>query len=188
MDLDESLLTCEEAMDKAVDYLKHELRGVRTGRASTALVEFVKVDYYGTQTELRQLARITVPEPTQILIKPFDASSAKEIGKAIESAGLGLNPVVEAKQIRLNLPALSGERRTQLVSSVKHMGEQAKVTIRNARRDANKHVDQAAKDKTLHLSEDNADDAKDDVQKLLKKYEAQVDDLIAAKTKEVQEV
>jgi len=188
MDLDENLLTCEEAMDKAVDYLKHELRGVRTGRASTALVEFVKVDYYGAPTELRQLARITVPEPTQILIKPFDASCTKEIGKAIEASGLGLNPMVEAKQVRLNLPALSGERRTQLIGSVKHTGEQAKVTIRNARRDANKHVDQAAKDKALHISEDTAEDAKDDVQKLLKKYEAQVDELIAAKSKEIQEV
>jgi len=188
MDLDESLLICEEAMDKAVDYLKGEMRGVRTGRASTALVEFVKVDYYGAPTELRQLALINVPEPTQILIKPFDASCTKEIGKAIEAAGLGLNPVVEAKQIRLNLPSLSGDRRKQLIGSVKHMGEQAKVTIRNARRDANKHIDQAAKDKTQHISEDNADDAKDNVQKLLKKYEVQVDELVASKTKEVQEV
>lgn len=188
MDLDESLLTCEDSMDKAVDYLKGELRGVRTGRASTALVEFIKVDYYGAPTELRQLALINVPEPTQLLIKPFDASCTKEIGKAIEASGLGLNPVVEAKQIRLNLPALSGERRTQLISTVKHMGEQAKVTIRNARRDANKHIDQVVKDKTQHLSEDNAGDAKDDVQKLLKKHETMVDELIAAKTKEVQRI
>ena len=188
MDIDETLLTCEDSMDKAVEYLKNELRGVRTGRASTALVEFIKVDYYGTQTELRQLALINVPEPTQLLIKPFDASSTKEIGKAIMESGLGLNPVVEAKQIRLNLPALSGERRNQLIGSVKQMGEQAKVAIRNARRDANKHIDQAAKDKTQHISEDAAESAKEDVQKLLKKYEAQVDELIAAKTKEVQEV
>ena len=83
MDIDECLLTCEESMDKTVDYLKGELRGVRTGRASTALVEFIKVDYYGAPTELRQLALINVPEPTQILIKPFDASCTKEIGKAI---------------------------------------------------------------------------------------------------------
>lgn len=188
MDIDETLLICEEAMDKAVDYLKSELRGVRTGRASTALVDFVKVDYYGAPTELRQLARVTVPEPTQILIKPFDASCVKEIGKAIEAAGLGLNPVVEAKQVRLVLPALSGERRTQLISSVKQMGEQAKVTIRNARRDANKHVDQAAKDKSLHLSEDDAEGAKEDVQKLLKNYEGQVDELVTAKSKEIQEI
>ncbi len=188
MDIDESLLTCEESMDKAVDYLKGELRGVRTGRANTALVEFIKVDYYGAPTELRQLALINVPEPTQILIKPFDASSTKEIGKAIEAAGLGLNPVVEAKQVRLNLPALSGERRTQLISSVKQMGEQGKVAIRNARRDANKHIDQAAKDKAQHLSEDAVEEAKDDVQKLTKKYEAQVDELITSKTKEIQEI
>jgi ribosome recycling factor len=188
MDVDEIQLTCEESMDKAVDHLKHELRGVRTGRASTAMVDFVKVDYYGAATELRQLARVTIPEPTQLLIKPFDASCVKEIGKAIEAAGLGLNPVVEAKQVRLNLPALSGERRTQLIGSVKQMGEHAKISIRNARRDANKHIDQAAKDKTQHLSEDNVDDAKDEVQKLLKTYEAKVDELITAKTKEVQEV
>jgi ribosome recycling factor len=188
MDLDEIQLTCEESMDKAVDHLKHELRGVRTGRASTAMVDFVKVDYYGAQTELRQLARITIPEPTQILIKPFDASCVKDIGKAIEAAGLGLNPVVEAKQIRLSLPALSGDRRMQLMASVKQMGEQAKISIRNARRDGNKHVDQAAKDKSLHLSEDNVDDAKDEIQKLLKTYESNVDVLVAAKSKEVQEV
>ncbi len=188
MDLDEIQLTCEESMDKAVDHLKHELRGVRTGRASTAMVDFVKVDYYGAQTELRQLARITIPEPTQILIKPFDASCVKDIGKAIEVAGLGLNPVVEAKQVRLNLPALSGERRAQLIGSVKQMGEHAKISIRNARRDANKHIDQAAKDKTQHLSEDNADDAKDEVQKLLKSYEVKVDELITTKSKEVQEI
>lgn len=188
MDLDEIQLTCEESMDKAIDHLKHELRGIRTGRASTAMVDFVKVDYYGAQTELRQLARITVPEPTQLLIKPFDASCVKEIGKAIEAAGLGLNPVVEAKQVRLNLPPLSGERRKQLIGSVKQMGEQGKVSIRNARRDANKHIDQAAKDKSLHLSEDNVSDAKDEVQKLLKTYESQVDEIVTAKTKEVQEV
>jgi ribosome recycling factor len=188
MDLDEIQLTCEESMDKAVDHLKHELRGVRTGRASTAMVDFVKVDYYGAQTELRQLARITIPEPTQILIKPFDASCVKDVGKAIEAAGLGLNPVVEAKQIRLSLPALSGDRRKQLIVSVKQMGEQAKVSIRNARRDGNKHVDQAAKDKSLHLSEDNVDDAKDEIQKLLKTYESKVDVLVTAKSKEVQEV
>ena len=188
MDIDECLLTCEESMDKSVDYLKNELRGVRTGRASTALVEYIKVDYYGAPTELRQLAMINVPEPTQILIKPFDASCTKEIGKAIEASGLGLNPTVEAKQVRLNLPPLSGERRTQLMSSIKHMGEQAKVAIRNARRDANKHIDQAVKDKSLHHSEDDADDAKNEVQELLKKHEAIVDDLVASKNKEIQEV
>lgn len=188
MDLDEILLTTEEAMDKSVDYLKGELRGVRTGRASTALVEYIKVDYYGSPTDLRQLAIISVPEPTQLLIKPFDASTVHEIAKAIEKSGLGLNPIVESKQIRLALPALSGERRTQLIGSVKQMGEQAKVTIRNARRDANKHIDQAAKDKKNPLSEDAVESAKEDVQQMLKKYEAQLDELVERKIKEIQEV
>lgn len=188
MDLDTVLLEAEESMDKAVDYLKNELRGVRTGRASTALVEYVKVDYYGSPTDLRQLAVISVPEPTQILIKPFDASSVQEIRKAIETAGLGLNPIVEAKQIRLALPPLSGERRQQLANSVRQMGEKAKVSIRNTRRDANKHIETAAKDKANPLSEDAVEKAKEDVQELLKKYEAAVDAAVNAKIKEVQEI
>lgn len=188
MDLDEVLLTAEESMDKAVEYLKQEVRGVRTGRASTALVEYVKVDYYGSQSDLRQLAIISVPEPTQLLIKPFDPSTTGEIAKAIEKSGLGLNPMVEGKQVRLSLPALSGERRNQLINSVKQMGEQAKVAVRNSRRDANKHIDAASKDKSLSLSEDDVERAKEDIQELLKKYEAQVDQLVDQKTKEIQEI
>ncbi len=188
MDLDEILLTAEESMDKAVDYLKGELRGVRTGRASTGLVEYVKVDYYGSPTDLRQLAIISVPEPTQLLIKPFDASSLQAIIKGIEKSGLGLNPVAEGKQIRLVLPALSGERRQQLVGSVKQMGEQAKVSIRNARRDANKHIDAAGRDKQNPLPEDDVEDAKQDVQELTKKYEAQVDEMVERKIKEIEQV
>jgi len=188
MDLDEIQLTAEEAMEKAVEYLRSELRGVRTGRAATGLVEFIKVEYYGSPTDLRQLAMITVPEPTQLLIKPFDASSVQLIIKAVAGAGLGLNPVAEGKQIRLSLPSLSGDRRQQLISTVKQMSEQSKVAIRNARRDANKQVDQAGKDKTQHLSEDDVDQAKEEIQDLLKKYEKKVDELIHAKVKEVQEV
>ena len=188
MDIDEILLTAEEGMEKAVNYVKSELRGVRTGRASTALVEFVKVDYYGTQSDLRALAMISVPEPTQLLIKPFDPSSLQAIVKAIQSSNLGLNPMTEGKQIRLALPALSGERRQQLVGSIKQMGEQAKVTLRNARRDGTKHLDQMKKDKAAHISEDEIDKASEEVQELLKKYEKTVDDLIAAKSKEIQEI
>jgi len=188
MDLDDIILTSEEAMEKAVHYLKQELRGVRTGRATPGLVEYIKVDYYGSPTELRQLALITVSEATQLVIKPFEASSTGEIVKAIQQAGLGLNPVSEGKQIRLNLPALSGDRRQQLVGSIKQLGEQGKVAIRNARRDANKHVDQALKDKTLHLSEDQVDQAKQEIQELLKKYEKQAQELVEGKTKEILEV
>lgn len=188
MDIDEILLDCEDHMDKAVDYLKGELRGVRTGRASPALVEYVKVDYYGSMTDLRQLAQITVPEPSQLLIKPFDASTSQAIGKAIQNAGLGLNPTVEAKQVRLSIPPLSGDRRKQLVASLKHMAEQAKVAIRNTRRDANKHIDAAEKDKAVDLNEDQAKDAKDQVQDLTRKHEALVDELVEAKTKEIMEM
>ncbi len=188
MDLDEVQLTAEEAMEKAIDYLKNELRGMRTGRASTGLVDYIKVDYYGSMTDLRQLALINVPEPTQILIKPFDASSLQQVSKAIQAAGLGLNPVVEGKHIRLMLPPLSGDRRQQLVGSIKQISEQSKVTIRNARRDANKQIDQAAKDKTSHISEDDVERAKTEIQDVLKKYEKQVDELVEGKIKEIQEV
>lgn len=188
MDIDEALLTAEEGMEKAANYFKSELKGVRTGRASTGLVEFVKVDYYGSMTDLRALALISVPEPTQIVIKPFDASSVQAIVKAIQAAGMGLNPVAEAKQIRLQLPSLSGDRRNQLIASVKKMAEEAKVSVRNARRDGNKHLDAVAKDKTQHLSEDALEKAKEDMQELVKKYEQMVDDAAAAKTKEIQEI
>lgn len=188
MDLDEALLTAEEAMEKAVTYLKNELRGVRTGRASTGLVEFIKIEYYGSPTDLRELAMISLADATQIVVKPYDATAMQEIVKGIQAAGLGLNPMSEGKQIRIAVPALSGERRQQLVGSIKQMGEQAKITIRNARRDGNKHVDQAGKDKEQHLSEDQVKEAKDEIQDLVKNYEKQADELIDAKTREVQEV
>ena len=187
MDLDEILLNTELGMDKALDYLKSEFRGVRSGRASTSLVEHVKVDYFDSPTDLRQLALISVPEPSQILIKPFDPGTSQQIIKAIQNSGLGLNPMAEAKQIRLNIPPLSGERRSQLSTAVRQMGEQAKVAIRNARRDGNKHVDQSDKDKSMHLSEDDDKQAKQEIQELVKRYEKQVDDLVAVKSKELTE-
>jgi ribosome recycling factor len=188
MDIDEVLLTVEDGMEKGIEYLKHEMRGIRTGRASPALVEFIKVDYYGSPTDLRSLALINVPEPTQILIKPFDASSMQLIVKAIQTSGLGLNPMTEGKQVRLTLPALSGERRQQLSGSIKQMGEQAKVTVRNARRDANKHLDLLKKDKAQHVSEDQITRAEEEIQNLLKKFEHSIEELVAAKMKEVQEI
>jgi ribosome recycling factor len=188
MDIDEILLDCEDRMDKAVEYLRGELRGVRTGRASPALVEYVKVDYYGSMSDLRSLANISVPEPTQLLIKPYDVSAIDAIVKALQSAGLGLNPMKEGKQVRLMLPPLSGERRQQLANSVKQMAEQAKIAIRNTRRDANKHIDTLAKDKSAHIPEDQAKQSKDDVQKLTDKHEKLVDDLYEGKRKEILEV
>ncbi|MCW5769799.1 MAG: ribosome recycling factor, partial [Phycisphaeraceae bacterium] len=106
-DPDTILLEAEETMTKAVDYLKHELRGIRTGRATPALVEYLKVDYYGSPTDLKALASITTPEPTQILIKPFDVGAVSDIKRAIETSGIGMNPIVESKQIRISVPPLS---------------------------------------------------------------------------------
>ncbi|MCC6682892.1 MAG: ribosome recycling factor [Phycisphaeraceae bacterium] len=188
MDLDELLMNSEEHMEKAIAYLKHEMQGVRTGRASPGLVEFVKVEAYGATSDLRQIAMVSAPEPSQLMVKPYDPSTTQSIIKGIQNAGLGLNPMSDGKVIRINIPALTSERRGQLANNVKHMGEQAKVAVRNARRDTNKELDAAAKDKSAHLSEDAVKQAKDEVQQLLKKYEAKIDELTAQKTAEIQQV
>lgn len=187
-DPDTILLHAEDLMTKAIDHLKKEMRGMRTGRASPALVEFLKVDYYGSPTDLKSLASIAVPEPTQLLIKPFDAGSIQEIKKAIEISGLGLNPMVDGKQIRLILPALSGERRKQMVGHCKKMGEETKVSIRNARRDANKHAEVLSKDSKQHVSEDEIETLKKEIQDLLKKYETLADQTVDAKCKEIETI
>lgn len=188
MDVEMIVLECEEHMTKAIEYLKHELRGLRTGRASTAMIEHVKVDAYGSPTDLKNLAGLSTPEPNQILVKPFDPSTIQDIIKGIEKADLGLNPRSEGKQIRVPVPTLSGERRKQIAGQAKSAGEQAKIAIRNARRDANKHIDAAEKEKANGISEDMAKGFKDDVQELTKKYEAEVDALVDHKTKEISEV
>lgn len=185
---DDILLEAEESMTKALDYLKKELKGMRTGRASTALVEFLKVNYYGDMQDLKNIAAISVPEPTQLLIKPFDAGAMHEIKKAIDGSGLGLNPMTEGKQIRLNLPPLSGDRRKQLAGHCKKMGEETKVSLRNARRDANKHAEALEKNPAQHVSEDEIKTLKEEIQELLKKYEKETDDLVSKKSKEIEEV
>ena len=119
MPMDEILFEAEEHMEKALEHLKHEFRGLRTGRATTALVEYVKIDYYGTPTDLRALASLTTPDAASILIKPFDPTSLKAIVKGLEEANLGINPQSDGKQIRMILPALSQERRQQLAHMVK---------------------------------------------------------------------
>ena len=188
MDPDSILLDAEATMDKSIDYLKSELRGIRTGRASTALVEYVKVDYYGSSTDLKALAAISVPEATQILIQPFDPASAGEIKKAIEKADLGVSPVLDGKVIRVSIPPLSGDRRKQLAAQAKKIGEETKVAARNARRDANKHADQLEKDKTQNISEDEIKTLKDEIQDLLKSKEGVIDQMVEKKTKEITEI
>lgn len=188
MDLDTIQLECEDKMTKTVDYLSRELRGMRTGRASTALLEYVKVDYYGSSTDLRELAGITTPEPTQLLVKPFDPSSKQTIIKAIETAGLGLNPQSEGTVIRINVPPPSAERRKQLVSQAKKMAEEQKVAIRNERRDANKHIDMLVADKKHPISDDQAKAAKDEIDELTKRYTAKIDDITSKKIAEIEEI
>ncbi len=186
MPADDILMDCEEAMEKALEHLKHELRGVRTGRASPALVENVKVDYYGSLTDLRSIAAISVPEATQILIKPFSPQDLKSIEKAINDSKLGLTPHSDGKTLRLVLPALSQERRLQLVAQCKGYAEEAKVRVRTARRDANKIADTEQKGGVL--TEDDATAAKEQIQELTKSYEGKVDELIEHKRKEVMAV
>jgi len=183
MDQDEILLDAEERMEKAVAMLQGQLQGLRTGRATAGLVDSIRVDYYGSPTPLKQIANISIPEPQQILIRPFDASSLSNIAKAIQSSDTGLSPNSDGRVIRLNVPALSTERRRQLSSRVKELAEEARVSIRNVRRDANKHADQAQKDKSL--TEDECDQTKERVQDLTKKFEGKVNDMAAAKEKEV---
>lgn len=186
MPIDEILFEAEEHMEKAMEHLKHEFRGLRTGRATTALVEYVKVDYYGTPTDLRALASLTTPDASSILIKPFDPGSMKDVIRALEEANLGINPQSDGKQIRMILPPLSQERRQQLAHKVKEAAEHTRISLRNIRRDANKHVDTEEKDSSL--TEDQARKGRDDVQELLKKFEATVESLVASKTKEIMEV
>ena len=187
-DPDTILFEAEDTMSKVVEYLQKELKGFRTGRASPSIVEYVKVDYYGTATDLKALAAISVPEPTQLLIKPPGAGATQEIKKAIEAAGLGLAPIVEAKQIRLNIPALTRERRQQLAAQARKIGEEQKIALRNVRRDANKHADALADQHGTHFSEDEIKQLKSEIQDLLKKYEAKLDESVTAKANEILEL
>ncbi len=185
MALDDVMLETEGSMESAVEYLRQEFRGIRTGRASAGLVDHMKVQYYGSPTDLRQLASISTPESNLIVIKPFDPNSLKDIERAIQTSELGINPNSDGKVIRLVIPPLSGERRQQLAGQLRKMSEAARVTIRNARRDGNKAIDSLKKDG--ELSEDEVEKAKEDVQNLTKQYEGKVDELLAAKTTEIQE-
>jgi len=185
MAMDEILLEVEEKMEAAAEFLKKEFRGVRTGRASAGLVEHIKVNYYGSPTDLRQLAGISTPEAALIVIKPFDPNSLKDIERGIQASELGVTPSSDGKVIRLALPALSMERRQQLSGQIKKMAEAARVTVRNARRDGNKEVEKQETDK--ELTEDDARKAKDEIQKLTEQYEKRITEILDAKTAEIQE-
>ena len=186
MPVDDVLLDCEEHMEKAIDHLKHELRGIRTGRASPALVEYVKVDYYGSPTDLKSIASISIPEATQILIKPFSPGDLKAIEKAINDSKLNLTPHSDGKSLRLILPSMSQEVRLKMVGSCKTHAEQAKIQIRNARRDANKVIE--TEQKGGLISEDQSETVKEQIQELTKTYESKVDEMIESKRVEIMQV
>jgi len=184
--VEEVVLDAEERMNKALTFLREEMRGMRTGRAHPGLVESIRVDYYGTPTPLKQLASISVPEPDQIVIKPFDINAISDIEKGLQSSDLGITPQNDGKLIRLKVPPLSEERRKQMVSRVKEVAEESRVSMRNIRRDANKHIDTSKKDGDL--SEDDQARLKDQVQDVLKSVEKQVDEDLKRKTSELMEI
>src|SRR5215469_14127102 len=175
MTSDEILLDTEERMEKAVNVFRDELRGLRTGRATPALVDSLRIDYYGSPTPLKTLAQISTPDPQQIVIRPFDQNSLKDIEKAIRSSDLGMSPNNDGKLIRLTVPPMSGEQRQKMVARIKKSAEDAKVACRNIRRDANKQYDAAEKAK--EMTEDERDSGKEEVQNLTKKYEDKVTEM-----------
>ena len=186
MELKELMQQQEERMNKSIESLKHEFAFIRTGRASTALLDKVMVDYYGSPTPINQVANISVPEPRMILIAPWDKSMIGAIEKAILQSDLGLNPGNDGTAIRLTIPQLTEERRKEIVKVVHKKAEDAKVAVRNIRRDANDALKKEEKAKTI--TEDDAKDGLDQIQKLTDKKIKQIDELKAVKEKDVLEV
>lgn len=185
MNVDDIMLDAEERMDKALTHLKTNLAGIRTGRAAPGLLDSVRVTAYGSQTPLKQLASVGAPEPQQLVIRPFDTSIIKDIEKAIVASELGLNPQNDGRIIRINIPPLSADTRKKLVARIKELAEEARISIRNVRRDANKALETAEKEKTI--SEDDRDTAKESVQELTKKFEDSVGELAKAREADVLE-
>ncbi len=179
----EILSDSEQRMEKAIEVLKKNLSGIRTGRANPGLVDSLRVDVYGSPTPIKQVAQVGAPEPTQIVIRPYDAGIIKEIEKAIVSSDLGFNPQSDGRVVRINIPPLSTDVRKKMVSRIKDLTEEAKISIRNVRRDGNKAADQGEKDKVL--SEDQRDDVKDQIQDLTKKFETQAAEIAKARESEV---
>ena len=173
-------------MDKTIEDLRAELATIRTGRASVNLLDHVKVDYYGTPTPVNQLATLSVPEPTLIQVQPWDVSQIGSIEKAIRSSDLGLNPMNDGKLIRVPIPALTEERRKEMVKRLHHVLEEHRVAVRNIRRDANDHFKRLLKDKKITEDEDRK--AHEEMQKLTDDYIKKIDELGKAKEKEVMHV
>jgi ribosome recycling factor len=176
---------CTDRMEKALDVLRNDLKGLRSGRATPAMLDSLRVDYFGSPTPVKNVGNISCPDPSTIVIKPFSADDLKEIEKAIRGSDLGLAPNNDGKVIRLTIPPMSGDQRKKLVQQIKKKSEESKVSCRNIRRDSNKHYDDAEKAKTM--TEDERDTGKDRIQELLKLYEFKIDEAADKKSKEVME-
>jgi ribosome recycling factor len=175
-----------DRMARAIEALKKEFGSIRTGRASLSLLDEITVNYYETLTPLQQLASLSIPESRQMAIQPWDPKVIPEIEKAILKSDLGLTPMNDGKIIRINIPPLTEERRKQLVKTVKKKAEEAKVAVRNIRRDANEELKKLEKEK--HISEDVVKKSQDEIQKITDSYITKVDDVLANKEKEIMEV
>lgn len=186
MAADDVLLETEERMEKCVEHLQNDLRGIKSGRATPGLVEHIRVDYYGSLTPLKQVANIGAPEPALLVIKPYDAGLCGEIEKAILKSDIGITPQSDGKLIRLPVPSLSEEQRKKYVKLAKDKTEAQRVAVRNVRRDGNKQADTLSAGG--ELPEDEAEKLKEEVEKLTKTYTAKLDGLLEAKTKELMEV
>jgi len=172
-------------MDKALGHSRDLLKNIRTSRASAALIEHIRVDYYGAPTPLTQMAQISVPEPRQLLIKPFDMTAIKEIDRAIQKSDLGISPENDGKVIRLTMPPLSGEQRKKYAAKAKDLIEEGRVALRNTRRDVNKEAD--ALHKAGGCTEDEHKRLLEDIQKTLKDFESLMNELQERKTREILE-
>ena len=173
-------------MEKAVVDLQHALSGIRTGRASVSIFDNLRADYYGTPTPLNQLANLHVPEPSMITIQPWDVSTIGAIEKAIRVSDLGLNPANDGKIIRVPIPALTEERRKEIVKRLHHVAEDHRVALRNVRRDANEHAKKLLKDKAI--SEDEERKALDEIQKMTDGYISKIDSVSKSKEKEILDI
>ena len=185
MSYDDVLKSAGERMEKALGHTKDMMKNIRTSRASSALVEHVRVDYYGTPPPLAQLAQITVPEARTLVSKPFDANALKDVEKALTKSDIGISPENDGKVVRLTMPPLSGDQRKKYAAKAKDLGEEGRVSLRNIRRDANKEAE--ALQKKSEITEDDLKRLQDEIQKLLKQYEGKVADVQDKKTKEILE-
>jgi len=180
------LASVEQRMKKAVERLRQELASVRTGKATTALLDPIRVEYYGSRVPLSQVAGVSAPEPRLLIIQPWDKALVSEISKAIQKSDLGLNPISDGNVLRIPIPPLNEERRRDLVKVVKKMVEEGRVAIRNVRRDGNEELKKLEKDKKI--SEDAEKKSQGEVQKLTDKHIAQMDELLSKKETEIMEV